>query len=51
MADVLLIDDEKSVRSTLTIILQKAGYRVEETGDGKDAIEKIKAHFYDLVII
>jgi DNA-binding NtrC family response regulator len=50
MADVLLVDDEKSVRSTLSIILQKSGYRVEEAGNGNDAIEKIKAHFYDLVI-
>ena len=50
MADVLLVDDEKSVRSTLSIILQKSGYRVEEVSNGNDAIEKIKTHCYDLVI-
>ncbi len=50
MADVLLVDDEKSVRSTLSIILQKSGYRVEEAGNGNDAIEKIKTHCYDLVV-
>jgi DNA-binding NtrC family response regulator len=50
MADIILVDDEKSVRSTLSIILQKSGYHVDETGNGNDAIEKIKTHFYDLVI-
>ncbi len=50
MADILLVDDEKSVRTTLSILLQKAGYRVEEAGNGSEAIEKFKARFFDLVI-
>lgn len=50
MADILLVDDEKSVRTTLSILLQKAGYRVEEAGSGAEAIEKFKARFFDLVI-
>lgn len=50
MADILLVDDEKSVRTTLSILLQKAGYRVEEAGNGAEAIEKFKTCFFDLVI-
>ena len=50
MADVLLIDDEKSVRSTLSLFLQKSGYKVDEAANGEDAIEKLKVTFYDLVI-
>jgi DNA-binding NtrC family response regulator len=50
MADILLVDDEKSVRTTLAILLQKMGYRVEESSSGADAIEKLKSQFFDLVI-
>jgi DNA-binding NtrC family response regulator len=50
MYDILLVDDEKSVRSTLTLFLQKEGYTVEEAINGAEGIEKAKAHFYDLVI-
>ncbi len=50
MADVLLVDDEKSVRSTLTLLLKKAGYRVEGADSGYAAVEKIKTQFFDLVI-
>jgi DNA-binding NtrC family response regulator len=50
MADILLVDDEKSVRSTLAILLQKTGYRVEESAAGGEAIDKLTNRFYDLVI-
>jgi DNA-binding NtrC family response regulator len=50
MYDILLVDDEKSVRSTLTLFLQKEGYTVHEAINGAEGIEKAKAHFYDLVI-
>lgn len=50
MADILLVDDEKPVRSILTLLLQKAGYRVEEAASGKAAVEKLKTQFFDLVI-
>ncbi|MCJ7812788.1 response regulator, partial [bacterium] len=50
MADVLLVDDEKSVRSTLSLFLQKSGYKVEEAANGEEAVEKLKVTFYDLVI-
>jgi len=50
MADILLVDDEKSVRSTLAVLLQKSGYRVEESSNGENAIEKLKNQFFDLVI-
>jgi DNA-binding NtrC family response regulator len=50
MADILLIDDEKSVRTTLALMLQKVGYRVEDAGSGSDGIDKFKTRFFDLVI-
>jgi DNA-binding NtrC family response regulator len=50
MADILLIDDEKSVRTTLALMLQKLGYRVEEAVNGSEGLEKFKTRFFDLVI-
>ncbi len=50
MADILLVDDEKSVRSTLAVLLQKNGYRVQESSNGENAIEKLKGQFFDLVL-
>jgi DNA-binding NtrC family response regulator len=50
MTEVLLVDDEKSVRSTLSSFLKKAGYQVEEAANGQEAVEKLKAQFFDLII-
>jgi len=50
MAKVLLVDDEKSIRITLSAFLVKQGYKVEDAVNGKEAIEKLKTNFYDLVI-
>jgi len=50
MTDILLVDDEKSVSSTISMFLKKEGYRVEESSSGKEAVEKLKTKFFDLVI-
>lgn len=50
MADILLVDDEKSNRVTLSLFLQKDGYHVEEASNGDEAVDKCKSKFFDLVI-
>ena len=50
MTDVLLVDDEKAVRITLSQFLNKEGFNVEEVSNGEEAIEKLKTSFYDLVV-
>ncbi len=50
MPEILLVDDEKSVRTTLSMFLTKAGYNIEESSNGQDAIEKTNQKFYDLII-
>ncbi len=50
MSDILLVDDEKSVRSTLSLFLQKEGCKVVEAENGKEAIEHLESHIFDLVI-
>ena len=50
MADILLVDDEKSVRTTLALMLQRVGYQVQEAANGEAALEMINQRFFDLVI-
>jgi len=50
MTDILLVDDEKSIRTTLSLFLKRQGYNVEALPDGKSAIEKLEVNFFDLVI-
>ncbi|MFO7890111.1 MAG: sigma-54 dependent transcriptional regulator [bacterium] len=50
MPEILLVDDEKSVRTTLSMFLKKTGYNIEESSNGNDTIEKINQKFYDLII-
>ncbi len=50
MADILIIDDEKAIRKTLSEILSFEGYKVEEAGDGEEGLKKFKEKNYDLVL-
>jgi DNA-binding NtrC family response regulator len=47
---VLVIDEEKSIRSTLREILSFEGYKVEEASDGAEGLKKILANSYNCVI-
>jgi len=50
MAQVLLVDDEKSIRITLSAFLKKMGYQVDTAADGAEAEDKISSCHYDLII-
>ncbi len=50
MSTILIIDDEKSIRKTLTEILSYEGYKVDEAGDGEEGLKKFKEKTYDLVL-
>ncbi len=47
---VLVVDDEDIIRESLSYILSKEGYEVEEAENGKVAFETLKDKFFDLVI-
>ena len=49
MAKILVIDDERSIRSTLKDILEFEGYAVETAENGKQGLEKAIAGSYDLI--
>jgi len=47
---ILVVDDEKSMRDFLEILLTKNGYSVKVASSGTDAIRLIEGSDYDLVI-
>jgi CheY-like chemotaxis protein len=47
---ILVVDDEVHVRILFSRILQKEGYEVECAASGREAIEKLAAGSFDLVV-
>ncbi|MFZ9388448.1 MAG: sigma-54-dependent transcriptional regulator [Chitinophagaceae bacterium] len=50
MAEILIIDDEKAIRKTLTEILSFEGYKIDEAADGEEGLKKFKDRTFDLVL-
>ncbi|HYC11753.1 MAG TPA: response regulator [Nitrososphaerales archaeon] len=50
-ARILVIDDDESIRKVLTAALEDEGYLVDVAEDGKQAIKKSNAGFYNLALI
>jgi DNA-binding NtrC family response regulator len=49
-ASVLLVDDEPSILTTLKTLLELWEFQVETAGSAAEAIAKLKASSYDMVI-
>lgn len=47
---VLVVDDDNFVRVVMVQALISAGYSIDESSNGHDAIEKLKSNTYDVVI-
>ena len=47
---ILVVDDDASIRRTLTILLSKAGYEVTQASDGSEAVPLWRDRGGDLVI-
>lgn len=50
MASILIIDDEKAIRKTLSEILSYEGYKIDEAADGEEGLKKFTATTYDVVL-
>ena len=50
MASVLIIDDEKAIRKTLSEILSFEGYKIEEAADGEEGLKKFREKTWDVVL-
>lgn len=49
--NVLIIDDEPSLRHTLTRLIQSAGFQVTALADGQDALSTLEKLTFDLVFL
>ena len=50
MSNILIIDDEKAIRKTLSEILSYEGYKIEEAADGEDGLKKLREKEFDVVL-
>lgn len=48
---ILLVDDDKNIRETLTAVLEENRYSVETTENGTEAIEKSKTDVFNVALI
>src|SRR5699024_12778589 len=48
---ILVVDDEVSIVTLLTYNLEKAGYLTSTAFDGKEAIQKAKQDYFDLILL
>jgi len=48
MPHILIIDDEKAIRKTLSEILSFEGYTIDEAADGEEGLKKFREKTYDV---
>ncbi len=49
--EILLVDDERNIRKNLAMVLESAGYKVDGTGHGADAVTRYKERHYDIAFV
>ncbi|MFZ0391160.1 MAG: sigma-54 dependent transcriptional regulator [Calditrichia bacterium] len=47
---ILIVDDEPTIRETLSVVLNEEGYNAETAANGQEALEKLTENNFDLVI-
>jgi two-component SAPR family response regulator len=48
--DILIVDDDETLRQSLVMLLKSEGHEVTEAADGEKALEQAKRHYFDLVL-
>ena len=48
---ILIVDDEPLILKGLKYSLEQDGYKIDEAGDGEEALDKINAGDYDLILL
>lgn len=47
---ILVVDDSQSIRRVVSMVLDREGFDVAEAADGVEAIAKVEAEHFDLVV-
>ena len=50
MPKILIVDDQRNMRTTLAMMLRGAGYEVDEAVDGEEGCDRASAGGYDIVL-
>jgi CheY-like chemotaxis protein len=48
---ILVADDDQSIRQLLGTIIRREGFEVDTVADGAEAIDKLKAHDYAVILL
>ena len=48
---ILIVDDERAIRTTLRGVLEDEGYRVTAVGSGEEAIARIQEETPDIIFL
>ncbi len=48
---ILIVEDDANIRETLSTLLQQKGYNTDTAKNGREAIQKSKAKFFNLALI
>lgn len=48
---VLVIEDERNIIEAITFVLTRDGWRVDTHSDGIDAVDQVRSHAPDIVIL
>ena len=48
---VLFVDNSRTTRAVMTLLLSKQGYEVSQASTGQEAIEKVKTEAFDVAIM
>src|SRR4051812_318000 len=50
MPKILVVDDQRNMRTTLAMMLRGAGYEVDEASDGNEGADRAARGAYDVVL-
>lgn len=49
--NILVVDDDKSIRNLIKVYLENEGYNIMEASNGEEALTKVNENNFDLVIL
>jgi DNA-binding response OmpR family regulator len=48
---MLVVEDEQAIRELLRVHLELAGFEIDEAGDGRAALDRVRSSAFDLLIL